>query len=110
MSFAAAASAKRKEAAGLAFVTHAKAFGNEVCCLLGVCKALKRAFVDVSEQPFVRAVKVAGINVSVSFDNELMSAMTAKSALFAFLTEIKSDKIVKKTNRNIVSSDEILDI
>ena len=58
------------------FGAHADRFQNEFFRTVASGDFTKPRFIDISEFPFVKTVKVARINVPVSFDNKLDSAMS----------------------------------
>ena len=64
---------------------HGYALPNKFDRRLAVCHRVKIRFVNVAEQVFVGAVKVARINIAVTFRNELVRAMPHNAALFGRL-------------------------
>lgn len=65
---------------------------------------------DVAEQVFVRAVKVAGVDVAVAFRNELVRAMPCHAALLWLLPEVYTHEVVKFPHTDILSAHIVLDI
>lgn len=108
--FAAAASAKRKVSAVTAFLQDGKALGNERPRLLAGKSRFNRGFFNVAQKVFVRAIKVAGVKISVALNNKLVGAVAAKAALLRPLAEEHSDVIVKKPDADVVPTDEVLDV
>ena len=83
--FATARAAKGIDIAFFASFGHGYALPNKFDCRLAVCHRAKIRFVNVAEQVFVGAVKVAGINIAVAFRNELVRTMPHNAALFGRL-------------------------
>ena len=94
-SFTAACTADGEEPALSASFGNHEAFSNEIHGGFAVLHLLKIRFKNVAQQVFVRAVKIAGINVSVCFAYKLVRAMPFDSALFRGLTEEKPHPVVK---------------
>ena len=109
-SFAAACSAHGINLADLAFIGNFKAFADEILCRFRICHSLKICFVNISEQIFVCAIEIAGINISVAFRNKLMRAVPHHSALLRLLTEKHSNPVIKLTNADILMANIILNI
>ena len=80
-----ARAAKGIDIAFFASFGHGYALPNKFDCRLAVCHRAKIRFVNVAEQVFVGAVKVARINIAVTFRNELVRAMPHNAALFGRL-------------------------
>ena len=80
-----ARAAKGIDIAFFASFGHGDALFNEFDRCLAVCHRAKIRFVNVAEQVFVGAVKVARINIAVTFRNELVRAMPHNAALFGRL-------------------------
>lgn len=80
-----ARAAKGIDIAFFASFGHGYALFNEFDRCLAVCHRAKIRFVNVAEQVFVGAVKVARINIAVTFRNELVRAMPHNAALFGRL-------------------------
>ena len=80
-----ARAAKGIDIAFFASFGHGYALPNKFDCRLAVCHRAKIRFVNVAEQVFVGAVKVAGINIAVTFRNELVRAMPHNAALLGRL-------------------------
>ena len=82
---ATARAAKGIDIAFFASFGHGDALFNEFDRRLAVCHRAKIRFVNVAEQVFVGAVKVARINIAVTFRNELVRAMPHNAALLGLL-------------------------
>ena len=46
----------------------------------------KRVGIDVAEQPFVQAVKIAGVDVAVALNDKLSRTVSVHAALFGILS------------------------
>lgn len=65
---------------------------------------------NVSEQPFVEAIKITRIDISVGFRDKLPTASAQKSALFGHFSEIHSDPVIEKPYRNVIPVRIIFDV
>ena len=87
-----------------------KTFSYEVYSSFTVLHEREIRIVNIAEQVFIGAVKIAGIYVAVGFAYKLMRAVTHNSALLCRLTEVQPDPVVKLTDADILMSHIILDI
>ena len=86
-SFAAALSAHKAHLTAPAAFGNSKAFLYEAFCRFGFFHCGKISFKNIAEKIFVRAVEVAGVNITVGFRYKLMRAMSRNSALLRRLTK-----------------------
>ena len=88
--FASASPADGVKSAFLASLCNSQTFSKKFGCFFTMGEGVKILIrgVDISQQPFIRAIKVAGINVAVALNNKLVHTMAAHSALLRGVAQI----------------------
>jgi hypothetical protein len=107
-SFTASASADWVEVTFFTSVGNNKTFSDKVHGSFAVLHSRKIRIENIAEQVFIRTVKVAGINISVTLTDKLMGTVTRKTALLRSLTEIHPHPVVKLSYAHIIAPYEIL--
>ena len=93
--FASACPAKIDIFAGFACFRCVCAAFNEFFCRVAKSDLFKIRDLYIAQQIFVRAVKIAGINIAVAFANKLPCAKTVHSALLSRAAKVKAHPVVK---------------
>ena len=108
--FASACAAKGINIAFFASFGHGYAFLNKLDCRFAVRHRAKIRFVNVAEQVFIGAVKVARIYIAVTFRNELVRTMPHNAALLSLLPQKQPYPVVKLPHADILPTHIIFDI
>ena len=95
---AAACPAKAVVFAFSAFFRHVGAALYKIFRRFAKGDLIKRAFVYIAKQIFIRTVKIAGVDVAVALANELPCAKAAHAALLSRAAQIKANPVVKLPN------------
>ena len=66
--------------------------------------------VDVTQKPFIRAVKVTGVYVAVTLCNKLVHTVAAHTALLCGIAQIQMHKVVKVSYTCVVTLHIVLNI
>ena len=107
---AALSATEREKPALSAFFRNNKTLPDKLRRLFSGQSVFNGGVLNVSKQPFIGAVEITRIKISVAFNNKLMGAVTAERALLCPFSEIHSYIIVKLSDADIVSSHKVLDI
>lgn len=107
---ASAAAAERIIAARLALFVNRKALPDKIRGLFRVCHGFEPVRIYVAEQPFVKAIEVARIDIAVALDHKLVHAVSADSALLGLSADIHLNPVVKLADAHIFAADVVFDI